>query len=78
MRREYDAFNEKKSFMLHKIFKTEKDYEKALARINDLMDADPGTPEGDELELLVTLVEKYEKVKYPIGPPDPMEAIKFL
>jgi antitoxin component HigA of HigAB toxin-antitoxin module len=34
------------------------------------MDADPGTPEGDELELLVTLVEAYEKVKYPIDPPD--------
>jgi len=33
------------------------------------MDADPGTPEGDELELFVTLVEKYEKAKYPIDPP---------
>jgi HTH-type transcriptional regulator/antitoxin HigA len=55
--------------MIPKIIKTEKDYERALARINDLMDADPGTPEGDELELLVTLVEAYEKVKYPIGRP---------
>jgi len=56
--------------MIPKIIKTEKDYEKALAQISDLMDADPGTPEGDELELLVTLVEAYEKVKYPIDPPD--------
>ena len=55
--------------MIPKIIKTEKDYERALARINDLMDADPGTPKGDELELLVTLVEIYEKVKHPIDPP---------
>jgi HTH-type transcriptional regulator/antitoxin HigA len=55
--------------MIPKIIKTEKDYEKALVRINDLMDADPGTPEGDELELQVTLVELYEKAKYPIDPP---------
>lgn len=63
--------------MIPKIIKTEKDYERALARINDLMDADPGTPKGDELELLVTLVELYEKAKHPIDLPDPVEAIKF-
>src|SRR4030042_1650995 len=63
--------------MSSKIIKTEKDYERALARINDLMDADPGTPKGDELELLVTLVELYEKAKHPIDLPDPVEAIKF-
>lgn len=63
--------------MVHKVIKTEKEYESALARINDLMDADPGTPEGDELELLVTLVEWYEKAKHPIDLPDPVEAIKF-
>ncbi len=56
--------------MIPKAIKTKKDYEKALARINHLMEADPGTPEGDELDRLVTLVEKYEKVKYPIDPPD--------
>ena len=56
--------------------KTEKDYERALARINDLMDADSGSPEGDELELLVTLVELYEEANYPIDPPDPLGAIK--
>jgi len=63
--------------MIPKVIKTEKDYEGALARINDLMDADPGTPEGDELDLLVTLVELYEKTKHPIDLPDPVEAIKF-
>jgi HTH-type transcriptional regulator/antitoxin HigA len=63
--------------MVPKVIKTEKDYESTLARINDLMDADLGTPEGDELELLVTLVEVYEKAKHPIGLPDPVEAIKF-
>lgn len=63
--------------MIPKVIKTEKDYERALARINDLMDANPGTPEGDELELLVTLVELYEKAKHSIEPPDPVEAIKF-
>jgi antitoxin component HigA of HigAB toxin-antitoxin module len=57
--------------MIPKTIKTEKEYDRALARINILMDADPGTPRGDELELLVTLVQAYEKVKYPIDPPDP-------
>jgi len=63
--------------MIPKIIKTEKDYERALARINDLVDADPDTPEGDELELLVTLVELYERGKHPIDLPDPVEAIRF-
>ncbi len=63
--------------MTYKIIKTEEDYHKALARIDELMDAEPNTPEGDELELLVTLVEFYEEKKYPIGMPDPVEAIKF-
>ena len=63
--------------MIPKIIKTEKDYDRALARINDLMDADPGTSEGDELELLVTLVELYEKAKHLIDLRDPVEAIRF-
>ncbi|MDH4266075.1 MAG: transcriptional regulator [Deltaproteobacteria bacterium] len=57
--------------MIPKVIKTEKEYDKALARINDLMDAEPSTPEGDELGVLVTMVEMYEKTKYPIDPPDP-------
>ncbi len=63
--------------MTPKVIKTEKEYESALTRINEIMDADPGTPEGEELELLVTLVQVYEKAKHPIEPPDPLEAIKF-
>lgn len=63
--------------MIPKIIKNETDYEAALCRIDALMDTDPDTPEGDELELLVTLVELYEKKAYPIDLPDPIEAIKF-
>ena len=50
--------------------RTEADYEAALARIYDLMDAEPGTPRGDEFELLADLVELYEDRYYPIGEPD--------
>lgn len=63
--------------MIPKIIKNEADYETALARIDELMDVNPGTPEEDELELLVTLVEMYEEKTHPIGLPDPVEAIKF-
>lgn len=58
--------------------KTEKDYESALERINILFDAKPNTNEGDELDILVTLIEKYEQIHYPIPEPDPIEAIKFM
>ena len=60
--------------MIPKVIKTEKEYESALARINDLMDADPGTSEGEELEKLVTLVEHYEKEKHPIDSPHAVRA----
>lgn len=63
--------------MIPKIIKTEEEYETTLERIDALMDAVPDTPEGDELELLVTLVELYEEKVYPIDLPDPVEAIKF-
>ena len=56
--------------MIYKIIKTEEDYQRALARIDELMDAEPNTPEGDELEPLVTLVELYEEKKYPVDMPD--------
>jgi HTH-type transcriptional regulator/antitoxin HigA len=58
--------------------KTEKDYDLALARVNTLFDAKPNTNEGDELDILVTLIEKYELIHYPIPEPDPIEAIKFM
>jgi HTH-type transcriptional regulator/antitoxin HigA len=57
--------------------KTEADYEATLARVEELWGSEPDTPEGDELEVLFTLVEAYEAKHYPIAPPDPIEAIKF-
>jgi HTH-type transcriptional regulator/antitoxin HigA len=63
--------------MTYKVIKTEQDYQIALSRIDELMDAEPNTSKGDELELLVTLVELYEDKKYPIDIPDVVEAIKF-
>ena len=60
-----------------KPIKTKKDYEAALKKIETLFDAKPNTPNGDLLEVLVTLVEAYEKKNFNILPPDPIEAIKF-
>lgn len=57
--------------------KTEADYEATLKEIEGLMSAVPGSPEGDRLDVLVTLVEAYERRHYPIDFPDPVEAIKF-
>ena len=57
--------------------RSEEDYEAALARIDELMDAEPNTPEDDELDVLVSLVEQYEENHYPIDPPDPIAAIEF-
>lgn len=63
--------------MQPRLIKTEADHAEALARIEELFTAAPGTPEGDELDLLVTLVELYEEKAYPIGMPDPVAAIRF-
>ena len=52
--------------MVTAIIKTDKEYKNAISRIAQLMDAEPNTPEGDELELLSLLVEKYGKEKYPL------------
>ena len=57
--------------------KSEADYKATLKEIESLMSAETDTPEGDRLEVLVTLVEAYERVHYPIDFPDPVEAIKF-
>lgn len=57
--------------------RTESDYDAVLARIDTLMDAEFGTPEGDELDVLVTLVEAYEAKHYQLLPCNPIEAIKF-
>ena len=60
-----------------KLIKTKKDYQNALDRLEVIFDARPGTTEGDELEILGILIDKYEKENYPIDFPDPIEAIKF-
>lgn len=60
-----------------KPIKTKKDYEQAMLRLEDLFDAKKGTPKGDELEVLSLLIENYEREKFPIDLPDPVEAIKF-
>ena len=60
-----------------KPIKTITDYEKALERLEDIFDAKIGTIQGDELEILTILIEKFEKEHYPIEMPDPIEAIKF-
>ncbi|PPK42392.1 hypothetical protein B0G57_11950 [Trinickia symbiotica] len=58
---------------------TEQDYNEALKVLSALVDADPapGTPEGDHLEILATLVENYEAHHFPLVLPDPIETIKF-
>ena len=61
----------------NKRIKNETEYKKALKRIDELFDAEQNTPEADELELLVALVELYEKEQFPIESPGPVEAIKF-
>lgn len=60
-----------------KPIKTETDYNHALERLEIIFDAKNGTPEGDELEVLGILIDQYENEHFPIGLPDPIEAIKF-
>ena len=60
-----------------KPIKTEQDYFQALERLELIFDAIKGTKEGDELEVLGILIEKYEDNYFPIDLPDPIEAIKF-
>lgn len=60
-----------------KPIKTKADYKAALKEIETLMMATPDSPEGEKLDVLVTLVEAYEAKHYPLGLPDPVEAIKF-
>ena len=57
--------------------KTKADHRAALKQIERLMDAKPGTPAGDRLEILTTLVDHYESEQEPIEPPDPIEALLY-
>lgn len=63
--------------MTVKPIKTKKDYAQAMERLEVLFGAKKGTSEGDELEVLGILIEKYEEQHFSIGLPDPIEAIKF-
>ncbi|MEX1258587.1 MAG: transcriptional regulator [Gemmatimonadota bacterium] len=56
--------------------RTEDDYAAALAEVDSLMDAVPGSSEGDRLDVFVTLIEAYEARHWPIETPDPIEAIR--
>jgi HTH-type transcriptional regulator/antitoxin HigA len=58
--------------------RTEQDYRAALEEVSGLMDAAVGTPEGDRLDVLATLIEAYEAHHYPIAAPDPIAAIEFM
>jgi HTH-type transcriptional regulator/antitoxin HigA len=57
--------------------KTKRDYHRALKEIEGLMMAKQNSPEGDRLDVLVTLVEAFERKHYPLDLPDPIEAIKY-
>lgn len=61
-----------------KPLKSDEDYEEALQRVYNLMSAELNTPEGDELEVLSTLIEAYERKYFRIDAPTPIEAIKFV
>ena len=61
-----------------KPIKTEADYDRALTMIDRLMGAAPGSRDGDDLEVLVTLVEAYEAERWPIEAPDPISAIEHV
>ena len=60
-----------------KPIRSEADYEAALAELERLWGAKTGTPEGDRLDVLATLIDAYEAQRYPMDPPDPIDAIKF-
>jgi HTH-type transcriptional regulator/antitoxin HigA len=60
-----------------KPIRSKRDYEAALNEVERLWGARLGTPEGDRLDVLATLIDAYEAEHYPMDPPDPIEAIKF-
>ena len=63
--------------MKPKVIKTEAEYDAVMSRIEEIFHAGPGTPEGDELELLAMLAEQYEDIAYPVDIPDPLAVIRF-
>jgi len=75
--RHMTRLTQKQFNMEYTVIKNEKQYNKAINRLEQIFDAKKSTREGDELELLSLLIDKYEKEKYPIDFPDPIDAIKF-
>ncbi len=63
--------------MTPKVIKTEEEYQASLARLEVIFEAEPGTPDGDEAELLTALIMMYEEQYYPMDLPNPVDAIKF-
>jgi len=63
--------------MKPRLIKSDQTYEEALAYVESLMDAKPGTKQEEELELWALLIEQYENEHHPIRDPDPVEAIRF-
>ncbi|KIE06231.1 hypothetical protein NF27_AZ00010 [Candidatus Jidaibacter acanthamoeba] len=61
-----------------KPIKNLEDYRNALNLVEQLWDAEPDTLKGDQLDILVILIERYEEIHFPIESPDPIEAIKFI
>lgn len=59
------------------VIKSQAEYAAAMARVEEIFDAKPGTPKGEELELLLLLVDSYEEKAFPINLPDPVTAIRF-
>lgn len=60
-----------------RVIRNESDLAEALRRIDELIDAEAGTPEAEELDVWATLVELYEESNHPMEPPSPIEAIRF-
>lgn len=58
--------------------RTKADHRWALKEVERLWDAEPGTPDGDRVDVLVTLIEAYEEKHFPIAPPHPIAAIEFM
>ncbi|WP_020529982.1 helix-turn-helix domain-containing protein [Flexithrix dorotheae] len=63
--------------MTLKLIKSEKDYQAALLRLDEIFDAKIGSPESDEADILALLIDEYENKHFPIEAPDPIEAIKI-
>ena len=63
--------------MLTNVIRTVEECDSAMSWIEEIFGAPVGTPEGDELDLLVSQVKVYEAERYPILPPDPVDAIEF-